>query len=306
MTLHVFQLSEFIVESELAFQFAHTPAAAPHAAARADLRIRLGTTPETLASPSCVTEHWQLETDQRFLLTAPGVGRFLLDRDGTVRVEPFGRADDVALRLCLLGSVFSAWLAMQGYVPLHAGAVEVAGGAALLCGRSGAGKSTTMALLARAGCPVLAEDLAILDTTGTVELLAFSGQVKLASGAIEALGLDPADCKMIAGPRAKYALSTPRTTGRRAVSKVLVLHPPGAPRPASGPARGAFAVRTLLNHVYRPRLVGHVLGEADLKARVARLADQLDVLHVERSDDYTLCADMRAHLGVAETLGPSP
>lgn len=299
---HVFQLSEFVVASELSFDFAHTPPARVGSSGppTVDLRIELGATPERLAAPSFSTGQWQLEHDRRFLLTAPGIGRFLLERDGAVRIEPFCEPDRVELRLYFLGTVFAAWLAMRGFVPLHAGAVETGRGAALICGRSGAGKSTTMALLARAGRPVLAEDLSILKIGEGVEILAFSGQVKLDASVVEALGLDSAAQTVIRTPRRKYAVPVPRTTGRRAVTQALVLHPPGQALAPPGATHGASAVRTLMNQVFRPRIVSHIMGRADLMARMARLADAVELFHIHRRADYALPEGMDALLDAGE------
>lgn len=56
-------------------------------------------------------------------------------------------------------SVLAQW---QGWVPLHAGAFVVDGGAWLVLGERGSGKSTTLAALSAAGFPVLADDLTVL------------------------------------------------------------------------------------------------------------------------------------------------
>lgn len=62
--------------------------------------------------------------------------------------------------LSSVGLLFARW---DGRVPLHAGAVMVAGRAWGVLGDREAGKSTTLAYLARAGCDVLADDLLVID-----------------------------------------------------------------------------------------------------------------------------------------------
>lgn len=59
----------------------------------------------------------------------------------------------------LTGPLMGLVLRMRGVTCLHASAVDVDGGAVVLCGPSGAGKSTTAAALARAGVPVLSDDV---------------------------------------------------------------------------------------------------------------------------------------------------
>jgi hypothetical protein len=62
--------------------------------------------------------------------------------------------------LGLVASIFGTWL---GRHAIHAGAVVVDGGAWALIGDSGAGKSTTLAWLAGAGYPILADDVVVTD-----------------------------------------------------------------------------------------------------------------------------------------------
>ena len=63
----------------------------------------------------------------------------------------------------LLGPVFGMVLRLRGLTCLHASAVSLDGRALLVCGRAGAGKSTTAAAFAARGRAVLADDVAALE-----------------------------------------------------------------------------------------------------------------------------------------------
>lgn len=63
----------------------------------------------------------------------------------------------------LLGFVLGNVIRMRGHLAFHASAIAVEGGAILLTGDSGAGKSTTAAALSDRGCKILADDIAVLD-----------------------------------------------------------------------------------------------------------------------------------------------
>jgi hypothetical protein len=63
----------------------------------------------------------------------------------------------------LLGPVFGMVLRLRGLTCLHASAIAVGGGALLVCGAAGAGKSTTAAAFAARGRAVLADDVAALE-----------------------------------------------------------------------------------------------------------------------------------------------
>jgi len=84
---------------------------------------------------------------------------------------------------------------------VHAGVVAHAGQAALVCGESGAGKTTLTLALLRQGCAYLSDEVALVDrTSGTVEAyprslgiregtLSLLGQMPLGSGAFQATSL---------------------------------------------------------------------------------------------------------------------
>lgn len=75
-------------------------------------------------------------------------------------------------------------------LPLHAGAASVDGGAALLLGPSGSGKSSVTTALLLKGCPIFGDDVVLLDATGRLE--AFPRRPKLDAEQAVRLGLDPA------------------------------------------------------------------------------------------------------------------
>jgi len=90
--------------------------------------------------------------------------RFTVDAAGT-RIgcswRPPMTLEDTATYL--LGPVLGMVLRLRGLTCLHASAVSLGGRALLLCGRAGAGKSTTAAALAARGHRVLADDVVALE-----------------------------------------------------------------------------------------------------------------------------------------------
>lgn len=71
----------------------------------------------------------------------------------------------------LLGPVLGFALRLRGVLAFHASAVLIHGRAVLLVGPSGAGKSTTAAAFARAGVPVLADDVVAVRVVDGVTLV---------------------------------------------------------------------------------------------------------------------------------------
>ena len=71
----------------------------------------------------------------------------------------------------LLGPVFGFILRLRGFTALHASAAEINGHAVAFVGGGGAGKSTIVAALARAGHRILSDDIAVLEeASGTFRI----------------------------------------------------------------------------------------------------------------------------------------
>ena len=139
-----------------------------------DVDIRLGTVPRVLDERTDAGGYWQARPGA-YLLSVEGAGRFLVSGyGGSVRVEPDPAAEVEDVSTYLLGSVLGACLQMRGVLTLHAAAIETAGGAVLLAGRSGIGKSTLLAALTDLGYAMLADDVTGVVSRGDGEALALS------------------------------------------------------------------------------------------------------------------------------------
>jgi hypothetical protein len=96
------------------------------------------------------------------LFSARGGGRFLVSPDArrVACARPAGREGD--WQRLLVGQVLPLLAALRGLHVIHASAVSLGDTAIALAGASGAGKSRLAAELARAGHPMLAEDVLAL------------------------------------------------------------------------------------------------------------------------------------------------
>ena len=93
-------------------------------------------------------------------------------------VEPLGSDEDDVVAF-FASSPFTALPQQRGVLMLHAAAVKTDGGAALLLGRSGVGKSSLAAALVERGFPLVADDVTgvVLDAGGgPIALPGFSRQ----------------------------------------------------------------------------------------------------------------------------------
>lgn len=137
-----------------------------------DVDILEGDVPEHLDNPTDVRVQYEAKPGEFLMFFKFNPVRFYVEQGKRITVMRNGHDDWDFIRLFLLAPVVGALLHQRQVIPLHAGGVVIDGGAVLLSGHSGAGKSTTTAALHRAGYPLIADDVAVIkkgDPQPTVE-----------------------------------------------------------------------------------------------------------------------------------------
>lgn len=256
--------------------------------ARPVVRVRLGSIPSVLARTNNQAMSLSVSGEDA-LLTVERVGRYLVRGDREILVEPAAEATERRIRLFLLGSALGILCHRRGLLPLHANAVIAGDGAFAFAGPSGAGKSTLAAHFARAGYPVLCDDVCVVGfSAGTA--LAWPGlrRLKLWSEAAQALGHDEEKLERVVEGFSKYQVPLPpASTAEPLPLKRLYLlgkaegHPPGFRR-----LRGQEAMRAVITQTYRSAYL-HPLGLAPQNFRhAAMLLARTEVWEVHRTWGY--------------------
>jgi hypothetical protein len=128
---------------------------------RPDVRITLGTNPEQLPDPVGSGVLYQAKKDD-LLFRLKTVGSYRVQHGNTITVERLNNATDEEVRLFLLGSAFGAMIHQREMLPFHGSTVVKNGGAWVIGGSSGAGKSSLAATLVRRGFDLLADDISVI------------------------------------------------------------------------------------------------------------------------------------------------
>lgn len=122
-----------------------------------DVVIAAGPVPETEGLRTQF-RNWEAEP-ARFIATFHETGRFLVSGGNCITYQRFDHADDSQVVSVLLGTCMAALLMQRRILPLHSCSVHTEGGAVLVMGVSGAGKSTTLGGLMALGLPMMADDV---------------------------------------------------------------------------------------------------------------------------------------------------
>lgn len=127
-----------------------------------DLTIRLGAVPEDLSAPGSIREGDISINANEFLLRIP-IARYLAINGNEITVDVFPGADDKSIRLFLLSNAMPAIIHQRGKICLHSGAIVINNELILICGDSGAGKSTTISALMQKGYQIFSDDVCVLN-----------------------------------------------------------------------------------------------------------------------------------------------
>jgi hypothetical protein len=193
-----------------------------------------------------------------------GYGDYRITMGPAPRVRAYGPVGAEELARGFLLSVLPLALPLLDLEPLHGAAVAVHGGALLLLGPSGSGKSSLAAALANVGHGFLADDACAVDDDGVLwpgpRLLG----CRIGSAGHPVVGTY--DGKMVLVPR------TYNPSPRPAGWAVVLVPKPGA-RLKVRPVARREAVTLLLRHVRAPRLLASDRRRRQLRV-VSRLAER--------------------------------
>lgn len=117
------------------------------------------------------------------------VGDFRIIGIDRIEYMPRPGVDEALVNLPLLGPVMGAFLERRGVLTLHGSAVALSEGVAIFLGDKGAGKSTTAAVLLRAGKTLLTDDIVAIDCREAPLLHPAFSQLKLTQEASASIKL---------------------------------------------------------------------------------------------------------------------
>lgn len=196
LKFHAFNL---IIDSSIALQPLHQA----ESTAVADVVVQIGAVSKDGIKTSRLSNLFAQIGEDTVWLNVTDVGRFLIENGNRVTIEPCPEVDESTLKLYLLGSCLGAILHQRGNLVLHATAVRIDDGVALIAGSSGAGKSTTAAVFHQKGFQVIADDVVAIDQNQLV--IGGVPQIKLWEDALHQLDLAKDGLELIHHQVQKYS-----------------------------------------------------------------------------------------------------
>jgi hypothetical protein len=222
-------------------------------------RVSVGPVPDSIDAPVIDLPGLTATVDEA-LVRVGGIGRFHVRGGRRVHIDPAPGVSPSTLETLLYGTVAGLVLVQRRRFALHASTVRIGDRLLAIAGASGAGKSTTVGLLAGRGHAIVSDEVTSLGprrdpATGAVTVTArgSGGSLRLWRSAAERLGLDEEDGIKVRGGKVAYPFDGPRRVGRLGLVIALRVDDGAG---ALTPVRlcGMEAVQALLADTYRPVL----------------------------------------------------
>lgn len=221
---------------------------------------------------------WAIPSPDLALMAAP-LWRLRVQGGREVRVDAAPGASAAQLGLAVGYSALMAVLHQRGACPLHASAAAGPGGAVLLLGRPGAGKSTFAAMLSARGFACAGDDLVALDLTGEGPPRVHRGlaTAKLFADSRAAMGAGAHEVAAAGDGLGKAVMALPEPAGLRwpvplrAIFDLDWLHPDDA-APECAPLSPLQALPRLRDAVNHPEFAAPLGLARRYFALLARIA----------------------------------
>jgi len=276
-----------------------------HDSTQVDVAIRLGKVPQTLSGDDVVTKGRLSMSPTEYLLHLP-ICSYYVKEGKEITIELQDDADEKSVRLFLLTNAMAALLHQRNKVALHAGAVVTNDGLIIICGDSGAGKSTTISALQQKGYKVFADDVVVLEEDAQGKVIAFASYptIKLWEDSLEKLGVgELTEEAKLREHVAKYKLHFHEEFTREPlpVNRVFVLKKNETlSAPTIHPLSGVQAFTELYSNLYRTSLMNSLEKRNLLFNSISGLAGKIPVQQIERptegnSIDKVLALIQNAH-----------
>lgn len=256
-----------------------------------DVTVTYGPVPKELVDAAASDETWKMgycwqATPGRYLLRGGmRAARFLVEGGNRITLHRNAGAEEERLLFHLLHSVSAALLRQRGSLVLHACTAKTSSGAIVLCGSSGAGKSTTLAAMLLDGCEMLSDDITVLRFAGNggVEVAPGPARMHLWDDAAKRVGLDLPELGRHPLRRGKAVIPAPGgySTEPAPLRRICIMEPDTGKKVRCVKLKGTEKLDALMHCVYGPLLPEEHPGLFKL---FSATAEQVEILRIHRPE----------------------
>lgn len=263
----------------------------------ADVILREVTATRRVTDPAYADDFWQISQTE-FAMQVEGVGDFYACHGREAEYAPAPQATLASIELFLNGSVYGAILHQRNILPMHGSSFVWNNEGIMLCGDSGAGKSSLTAAFCIAGAQFLTDDVTpIVFTGGIPQVMPLSDRIKLRDDSLDQLAQERSHLTEIRPGESKYYFPMKQEVKETfALNRILVIIPEETSDVEFIPLRGIEAFTVLRNEVYRFEYLEAMPGsEISYLEKLLGMVRRVKVEKIVRPRDITI-QDMAGYI----------
>lgn len=260
-----------------------------------DVSIEFSNQRKEVVSPVYSDNFYRLN-ETEFSMDVKDVGWFYASNGNYININLYPKATKTMVELYLNGSTYGAILHQRQILPLHGSSFAYKGKGIMLCGESGAGKSSLTASFCKHGARFLTDDVSpIVFKTSKPYVLPLSDRIKLWEDSLHELNYVNDNLTQISSDYHKFYFPIePIETQAYALDIVFIIDKYKGQEVKIEEIAGIQKFEQLRNEIYRwEYLQGMKMTEADYLKKIIDLNANLRAFKVSRPENIELDAMRR-------------
>jgi hypothetical protein len=249
-----------------------------------DVKVELSSEKKMVKNPLYDDGFFRLNQHE-FSMHVEGVGWFFASGGNYVSVVPYPQVSESSLEVYLNGSTYGAILHQRKIMPMHGSCFNYGGLGIMLCGESGAGKSSLTAAFSQKGSHFLTDDVSpMVFPKGSPCILPLSDRIKLWDDSLNQLHLEKGDLAQIWEDYQKFYLPMDASFKEAyPLNLIFIIDKHEKPAVKFKALDGIDCFTALRNEIYRwEYLQGMPESEAQYLKKLLTISAQVQVVQVTR------------------------
>lgn len=239
--------------------------------------------------------HFKINEDD-FFLDIKNIARYRVQNGQQVSICPYEDADEESVNLFLEGSVLGALLHQRGIIPFHGSSFSYKDRGIIICGHSGAGKSSVTAAFCQEGATFINDDITPVTVAGSkTTILPVKTRIKLWDDALQKLKIEAGNLQRIRPGMDKFYLPMEKKTdSEHNLSHIFILSTHNKNEYRATEPEGMGKYNALRKQIYR-RIYLKGMPETEKKyfGKMFLLANKVKVTYILRPQICDIQETMR-------------
>ncbi|MFA6713518.1 MAG: hypothetical protein WCR82_06540 [Bacteroidales bacterium] len=195
--------------------------------------------------------HFKIKEDD-FFLDIKNVARYRVQEGQTILVDPYENADKESVKLFLDGSALGALLHQRGILPFHSSSFLYKDKGIMVCGDSGAGKSSLTAAFFQQGASFINDDITPVSISDPeITIIPVKTQMKLWDDSLNKLNIDSNNLLRIRPKLNKFYLPMDKNISEHRLDQIFILSIHNKDEFMAIELKGIDKYNVLRNQIYR-------------------------------------------------------